>query len=529
MKRLSNLFKVNPIVVKEVRSRMRGPRAFITLTLILLGMGGVMYGMLQLIMAGARYSNVLSPQVGQGLFAALAFLELFMISAVTPAVTSGAISGEKEKQTYEMLMATPLSGTSILWGKLISALSYVFLLLFAAIPLASIVFIFGGVSPREMVKALLVLLAIAVAFGILGMFLSSLFGRTGRATIASFLIVTLLMFGPLFLAGIIGAIQQREPPRMVLAPSPISALASTLAPTMGMEWGGSLFYILGGMFNLGMAPISQASIPRPMYHYTLPIYAVISLILYLLATRLVQPTRRWNMRRKDWLVGIGMVLLLVVVIAGAFFATAPRYEWAKNPQAALPMAERAVAVPMAVQAVEREVVVVGEGTPTPTPAVPDGMAVLDENIQAAVYAAVARQLYTVDHTFGDQPPDWPVLYLVSVTDDGVGDPNAPQGEPRQLSENLRSKIADHLSDLPAKRLWIESREQAKIDPNNGAVEGGSGVIITVGNIHPQTDGTVHVSASLYFSALGAAGKTYILSNIDGTWTVTGTTGVEWIS
>jgi ABC-2 type transport system permease protein len=111
-----NLLKINPIIVKEMRSRMRGPRAFITLTAMLLFMGGVMYAMLQIILAQSRYMNVLSPQVGQSMFAALAFLMLFMISAVTPAVTAGAISGEKEKQTYEMLMATPLSGTQHFMG-----------------------------------------------------------------------------------------------------------------------------------------------------------------------------------------------------------------------------------------------------------------------------------------------------------------------------------------------------------------------------------------------------------------------------
>ena len=98
-----------------------------------------------------------------------------MVCAVTPAVTAGAISGEKEKLTYEMLHGHPaLSPASILWGKLISALSYVFLLLFAAVPLASLVFIFGGVAPRDMLKALVVLVVLAVSLGVLGLFMSAL-------------------------------------------------------------------------------------------------------------------------------------------------------------------------------------------------------------------------------------------------------------------------------------------------------------------------------------------------------------------
>ena len=50
------------------------------------------------------YQLPLSPQVGQMLFAGLVFIELMIISAITPSVTAMAISGEKEKQTYEMLL-----------------------------------------------------------------------------------------------------------------------------------------------------------------------------------------------------------------------------------------------------------------------------------------------------------------------------------------------------------------------------------------------------------------------------------------
>ena len=108
MRRFIPRLGVNPIIIKELRSRMRGPRAFITLTVILLLIGGLMYAMMQIILSTSRYTNILSPVVGQSMFAALAYLELFMICAITPAVTSGAISSEKEKQTYEMLMATQI-------------------------------------------------------------------------------------------------------------------------------------------------------------------------------------------------------------------------------------------------------------------------------------------------------------------------------------------------------------------------------------------------------------------------------------
>jgi hypothetical protein len=153
-----------------------------------------------------------------------------------------------------------------------------------------------------MVKVLLVLLVVAVTLGILGLFMSSLFGRTGRATVATFIVVLVIMIGPLFLTVLVAAIQQGEPPRWILAPSPISALSAALASSMGSNSGRELFFVLGGMFNMGIAPLSQVGIPRPLYHYSLPLYVMLSVILYMLTTRLIQPAHRWQFRRKELLV-----------------------------------------------------------------------------------------------------------------------------------------------------------------------------------------------------------------------------------
>ncbi len=226
-------FEVNPIIVKELRSRMRGGRAFATLTITLVLLGILGYALYRMTLTTSQYSSSpISPQIGQMLFTGLAFLLLLIIAAITPSITAGEISGEREKQTYEMLLATPLSPASILWGKLIAAMSYIFLVIFAAIPMASLVFIYGGVSIRDMVKALAALLVVAIMFGVIGLFYSALFNHSGRATVLSYLTVALLLFGPLFAAVMVGVMNQSDPPRWIMAPSPIMVLASTFSASV---------------------------------------------------------------------------------------------------------------------------------------------------------------------------------------------------------------------------------------------------------------------------------------------------------
>ena len=322
-------WETNPIIVKELRSRMRGGRAFATLTgaLILLAVCG--YAIYRIALVALGYTNTpLSPQVGQILFAGLVFIELIIIAAITPSVTAMAISGEKEKQTYEMLLATPLSPSSILWGKLIAAMSYIFLIVFAAIPLASLVFVFGGVALREMFKALVILFTVAVMFGVIGLFTSALFGRSGRSTATAYLIVAFLLFGPILVAAGAGMLNQTNPPRWMLIFSPISALASALSPSVNFQFLSGMFWMMGGAFGwiAGDSVVSFTSIPRPVYHYSLPFYLTLTLVLYLITARLVRPARRWHFEWAEVVVAIVLLIGLFGSLSVGFAATTNRYE-----------------------------------------------------------------------------------------------------------------------------------------------------------------------------------------------------------
>ncbi len=523
--------EANPIVVKELRSRMRGWRAFAVLTSILLLLGGASYGLYHIVLSASRYSSTpLSPQIGQALFLGIAFLELMMVCFITPAVTAGAVSSEQERQTYEMLLATPLRPGAILRGKLVASLGYVFLLIFAAIPMASVVFIFGGVAPKELLKALIIVTSVAVMLGVVGVFASAWLARTTRATVASYLFVLALLVLPYVAYILSGAINQREPPRWLLLPSPISALASAVAPAnQGMGPSGvlgQLGWILGGGLSMARSSMPMTGAVRPLYHYTMALYGGLSLLLYLLAVRLVRPTRRWRMRWRE-VAGAGvLVAMFAGLVGGAFWLTARRYPSAGLGIMARPAPEP-FAVPVAVdvervEVVERAVAPVATPTPVPTEGSDQG---LDDDDRAAIYAAVIHQLYDVDHTF-DAPPQWETVYLVGVTDDSIGDPEQPQGEPAALPDTVREELRAALArqELPARIEWLVDRET--VVDSEGAIRD-HGAVITLGNIHVQEDGVAMVAGSVYLGGMGSGGRTYTVEQVDDTWQVTGDTGVVW--
>lgn len=176
----------NPVAIKELRSRMRGRRAFVVLTSFLL----VMSGLISLVYLGfASSSGGYGPEqqlAGKFVFAAVLSMQVILVIFIGPAFTAGAISGEKERQTYDLLRTTLLPASSFVLGKLISALSYVLLLIVASIPLLSIAFLLGGISPVELLVSQLLIMVSAVTFALYGMFCSTLMRTTLAASVLTF-------------------------------------------------------------------------------------------------------------------------------------------------------------------------------------------------------------------------------------------------------------------------------------------------------------------------------------------------------
>ncbi len=192
--------------VKELRGRVRGRRAFVVLTFYLLFLSLFAWAW-ELVAERAYVQNAslqggsaafASALVGQEVFGALVLVETLLVVFLAPAFTSGAISLEREKQTLEMLAATPISSLAIVIGKLVSALAYVFLLIAASVPLTAIVFVFGGVAPEDVLRAYVVLIVTALGLGSLGLFISAVMQRTQAATVVTFFTVLFLTLGTLF-------------------------------------------------------------------------------------------------------------------------------------------------------------------------------------------------------------------------------------------------------------------------------------------------------------------------------------------
>ncbi len=229
----------NPIVAKEYRTRMRTWRSPLAITVYIVLLGGIGWAVFAALTFSSSVINQGSGSLGQMLFTFLILFQVALLAFITPALTAGAISGERERQTLDLLFVTPIAPFSIIWGKLLASMSFVVLLLLISVPIFSLVFLFGGIEADQVVSAFIVTGVTAMTLGFVGVAFSTMLRRTLAATVASYgaafvLLVGTLLYGLLFptLADASSTTQPAPPAITLISPViPLWTIATNLPVT----------------------------------------------------------------------------------------------------------------------------------------------------------------------------------------------------------------------------------------------------------------------------------------------------------
>jgi ABC-2 type transport system permease protein len=186
----------NPIVAKEYRSRMRSWRSPLALMVYILLLGGLGWAIFAFLSsAPANPFGGAPTNYGQTLFLYLVIFQMVLLAFVTPALTAGAISGERERQTIDLLFVTLIPPFSIIWGKLLASISFILLLLLLSVPIFSLVFLFGGIELDQVLYAFVVMAVTALMLGTIGIAYSTWLRRTLPATVAAYATAFVLVAG----------------------------------------------------------------------------------------------------------------------------------------------------------------------------------------------------------------------------------------------------------------------------------------------------------------------------------------------
>lgn len=233
---------MNPVLARELRIRLRGRQAWILLTIYLVLLALTVF----LVYQGESGSlgngdpfSAPSPtrfaSVGRSVFEWLMMLMLLLVLFLVPGFTSGALAGERERQTLVPLQVTLLRPWQIVVGKLVASFAFLGLLVVATAPFLAVAYLIGGVTIGSVLRGVGVVLFTGLALSGLTVCCSALFKRVQVATVIAYAVTLFLALGTVLVwaaAGVVDASRgddDADPPVELLALNPLFLAADVLS------------------------------------------------------------------------------------------------------------------------------------------------------------------------------------------------------------------------------------------------------------------------------------------------------------
>jgi ABC-type transport system involved in multi-copper enzyme maturation permease subunit len=210
----------NPVLQRELLTNLRAPRAFVLMLVYQIALAAVIL---------IAYPRDVRIDLSRESASAQRLVDFFFVgqfaiaSLMAPSFTAGSITGEKERKTYEMLLASPLRPWVIVSGKLIAALTHLVVLIIGSLPIIMLCLPLGGVSIYELLAAYMGLVFAIFLFGSISIFCSSYFKRTSSSLVVSYVFIL-----PILLIGVFAwlGLSSRGDLRLILTTTAVPILCT---------------------------------------------------------------------------------------------------------------------------------------------------------------------------------------------------------------------------------------------------------------------------------------------------------------
>jgi ABC-type transport system involved in multi-copper enzyme maturation permease subunit len=164
---------INPVLLRELRGRLRTPRSYWLLCGALFLVSSI-----SLLIYSAEYASMngqptFNGSSGHTVFLSLVVTALVVVTAIAPIMAAGSISGERERQTFDLIVLTQLRPIDIVLGKTAATFAYCLLFVTALTPFMAITFLIGGVDIGELAMMYVIIMSTALLYTCIGVYWST--------------------------------------------------------------------------------------------------------------------------------------------------------------------------------------------------------------------------------------------------------------------------------------------------------------------------------------------------------------------
>src|SRR5580693_3768904 len=190
-----------PLLSRELAEQASHARHYVLRCLCAIVMFGTCFFALRDLIVADQAAGMMSLGRGTVLVQSVIKTQALLILLFLPAITCGAIAGEKERNTLAIVLTTRLSPFIIVLEKLASRLVVVFMLLLLSLPLLAVAYSMGGISLPDLLRRVRDLAELSFFVASLSLMCSAWCGSTVSAFFMSYFIAGALLLGS---AGVLG-------------------------------------------------------------------------------------------------------------------------------------------------------------------------------------------------------------------------------------------------------------------------------------------------------------------------------------
>lgn len=180
----------DPILLKELRAAFRRKRFFWLQTGLVAVVALIVLVTMWILTDDYRRDP---SEIGRRTFLIFATLQLALIFFIFPAFACTSLTDERTNKSIDLLLTTNLSPSRIVLGKTLASFVYGLQFIVATLPLVALTFLYGGVTPWQIVLAYGVMVVIAALVTIHALSVSSAAPSTLRAVLSTYIGVVLIV------------------------------------------------------------------------------------------------------------------------------------------------------------------------------------------------------------------------------------------------------------------------------------------------------------------------------------------------
>lgn len=181
-----NMFKRNPVYQREIGTDARASRIFLMIVIFNVALAVVTFVMFYATFNGVSNMGEVDYSGLTELYTTMAYIEFGMVMLIIPATTAGAITGERERKTLDIMLVGNRHARTVVFGKFLSNMRLILVVMLSSIPVLFMVLVYGGIKFSNLLQLFTVIMLSGIYIGSMGIFCSSICKRTTSAIVMAY-------------------------------------------------------------------------------------------------------------------------------------------------------------------------------------------------------------------------------------------------------------------------------------------------------------------------------------------------------